>query len=66
MSHFVATITAYDVMDQVHIAVRIADVDVNEDDPTRVYHQVLTAPSQGCDEPRKWLAHVLAWVAESQ
>jgi hypothetical protein len=53
-------------MDQVHIAVRIADVDVNEDDPSRVYHTTLTAPSQGYDEPRKWLAHVLAWVTESQ
>lgn len=66
MSHFVCTVTAYDVMDTIHIAVRIADADRPEDDPERVYHATLTVPSEGIPEPRKWLSHVLAWVAESQ
>jgi hypothetical protein len=66
VSHFVCSITAYDVMDTTHVAITVHDQDLPEGHPDRFYHRVLTVPGEGLSEPRKWVSHVMAWVVESQ
>lgn len=65
MSHFVATVTLYDVLDRVQIAVRLYDSDGPEDEPRSALTCTFSAPGQGTDDPKKWVRDALMWAVES-
>lgn len=65
MSHFIASIHAYDVMSHVYVVVDVRDVDrQNEEGGTAVYHAQTTFPGVGESDPRHWLEDVLVGLME--
>ena len=64
MAHIIATVHAYDCMDQVQVSVQARDIDedIHEGDPP--YVLVTTFPGTGEDDPRQWLRDLLVGILE--
>lgn len=64
--YFTATITCYDVMDNVGISANVYSY--GSDPSTRaecVYHKVTTVQGEGVDSPREWLKDALVALLET-
>lgn len=64
--YFTATITVYDVMDNVGISANVYSYGMDpRDGSTCVYHKVTTVPGEGEDSPRQWLEDALVGLLEA-
>lgn len=65
MSHFIASIHAYDVMDHIYISAEVRDVDRQGDGAsTSVLHLSTTISGAGVSTPRQWLQDALVGLLE--
>lgn len=64
--HRTASISAFDVLDTMHVTVTIRDWDFDASErPTPEFHTATTVPSDGADTPQEWLRDVLVGLLES-
>lgn len=65
MSQFQAHWTAYDMLDQVHLTVRLFRYDGLESAGSLVLQESTTIRGTGEDDPREWLRDALVALLES-
>lgn len=64
MSHFTASITAFDIWEGVHVTLSARDHDLAPDDPDHEFYVCYALTGRGYSDPRKWLRQVLMDAAE--
>jgi len=65
MSHFTATIAAFDMLDRVHVSAHVLDTDADGDSPDYQFHCAVTVPGSGESDNREWLRDALVALAET-
>jgi len=65
MTHFIASISAYDALDQVVVGVHMVDAHGYLGTRIPVYQVTTTIPSEGQDDSREWLKDALIALLEA-
>ncbi len=64
MSHFVAQVTLYDVLDTVNATIRVQDYDIPDGEIRTSLTCSFTCPGTGESDPKKWIRDALMWAVE--